>query len=73
MRTKSELCWGIPMRNEDHAQALRLIEQAVITIQGRYHPGRPMFYAMERLHSEVRQAQREAERSRRPPGTSVGA
>jgi len=48
------------MRNEDHGQVLRLIEQAVLAIQARYHPGRPMFYAMDRLHSEVRRAQREA-------------
>ena len=48
------------MRNQDPAQALRIIEQAVLAIQGRYHPGRPMFYAMGRLHSEVQRAQREA-------------
>ncbi len=48
------------MRNEDHARALRLIEQAVIAIQAECHPGRPMFYAMGRLHDEVRKAKREA-------------
>ncbi len=45
---------------DDHAEALPLIEQAVLSIQARYHPGRPMFYAMDRLRSEVRRALREA-------------
>jgi hypothetical protein len=52
------------MPKED-AEALRLIEKAVLAIQARQHPGRPLFYAMDRLHAEVRKAQREAAASAR--------
>ena len=48
------------MPDPDAAQALRLIERAVLAIQARQHPGRPLFYAMDRLYREVRTAQREA-------------
>jgi hypothetical protein len=48
------------MRGEDQLQALHLIEQAALAIQARHHPGRPMFYAMDRLCQEVRRARREA-------------
>ncbi len=54
------------MRTDDDAEALRLIDRAVLTIQARYHPGRPVFYAMERLRSEVRKAQREVAAAGRP-------
>ncbi len=47
------------MRVKDDAEALRLIEQAVLAMQGRHHPGRPAYYALSHLHSEVRRAQRE--------------
>jgi hypothetical protein len=42
----------------DPAEALRLIEKAVLELQSRYAPGRPSFYALENLHSTVRRAQR---------------
>jgi len=60
------------MRQTDDAQALALIEKAVLAIQARQHPGRPLFYAMDRVRSEVRCAQQEA--SAVPtyrPGTSA--
>ncbi len=52
---------------DQDAEALRLIDQAVLAIQARQHPGRPLFYALERLRSEVRKAQREAAPSRAEP------
>jgi hypothetical protein len=59
------------MRPEEHVQILRLIEKAVLAVQGRYHPGRPMFYALGRVHDELRRAQREAERSASPRGSRL--
>ncbi len=41
-------------------QALGLIDKAVLAIQARQGPGRPLFYAMERLRSEIRKARNEA-------------
>ena len=45
------------------AEVLRLIEQAALSMQGREHPGRPMFTALGRLYEEARRARREAQRS----------
>lgn len=56
------------MRSEDHFEALRLMERAVLAIQGRYHPGRPAFYALDRLHAEIRRARREV--SAQSPGAN---
>lgn len=42
----------------DHAEALRLIEKAVLALQGYYPPGRPPFYALGKLHEEFRRARR---------------
>jgi len=61
------------MRNDDPARVLALIEKAVLSIQGRYCPGRPMYYAMGRLHEEVRRAQREASATSHAPETSAPA
>jgi hypothetical protein len=45
-----------------HAEALRLIELAVLKLQAVYHPGRPMFMALQEVHREVRRARLEAGR-----------
>jgi hypothetical protein len=45
---------------QDELEALQLIEKAVVAIQARQHPGRPIYYALSRLRDEVRKAQREA-------------
>jgi hypothetical protein len=44
----------------DDAEALRLIERAVLAMQAHQHPGRRMYQVLGRLRDEVRQAQREA-------------
>jgi hypothetical protein len=49
------------MRRE--LEALRLIEKAVLAIQARQHPGRPLYYAMSRVRDEVLEAQRDALRA----------
>ena len=51
------------MCQSDDARALALIEKAVLAIQARHHPGRPMFYALDRLRSEVRRARAEVPRT----------
>ena len=58
------------MRGEDDFEVLRLIEQAVLALQGRIHPGRPAYYAMERLRSEVRRARHEV--SAQAPTANAG-
>ncbi len=58
------------MRRDDQMEALRLIEQAALAIQARHHPGRPMFYAMDRLCQEVRRARREVTLSGAAPEMS---
>jgi hypothetical protein len=44
-------------------EAPQLIEKAVLAIQARQHPGRPLYYAMSRVRDEVRKAQRDVRRS----------
>ena len=61
------------MRREDQMEALRLIEQAALAIQAWHHPGRPMFYTMDRIRQEVRCARREAAPSAAEPGISRSA
>ena len=39
-----------------HAEALRLIDRAVMAIQSTYAPGRPAFSALERVHRELMRA-----------------
>ena len=46
----------------DPADALRLIERAVLELQSRYSPGRPCFLALENLHSTARRARQEVAR-----------
>ena len=55
-----------------HAEALRLIEQAVLKLQERYHPGKPMFMALHHLHREARSARIEASRPGLPVEQTTG-
>jgi hypothetical protein len=57
------------MRSEDHSEALRLMEKAVLALQGSYHPGRPAFYALGRAHDEICRARREV--SAQSPGANA--
>jgi hypothetical protein len=48
------------MPKHDHVEALRLIEKAILAMQARYHPGRPMYSTMGRLRDQVREARHDA-------------
>ncbi len=55
--------FGVPrMATVDPAEALRLIEKAVLELQSHYSPSRPSFYALETLHSTVRRTRQEVAR-----------
>ena len=41
------------------------MEKAARAMQGRYHPGRPAFYALDRLQTEIRRARQELAGQRR--------
>lgn len=53
------------MRQPDAAETLRLLDQAVLKLQARQHPGRPAFYALDRLRSEIERTRGEVAASAR--------
>jgi hypothetical protein len=55
------------MAQDDPLRALGRIEEAVLELQARQHPGRPLFYALARLLAELRRVQREASAAARTP------
>ena len=51
------------MTNLSHAEALLLIERAVLAIQATYGPGRTAYLALDRVHSALQHARAEVSSS----------